>query len=354
MMQRMSGSSLAFLVFLVLAGVGFVYGLNQFNSAGADGVEAGEPVTVSIPEGTSASAVGDLLADAGVVESSLAFRGVAGLDERASQIQAGEYELTTGMDVDEVLDVLTSGPGAADTFTVTVPEGLTVADILSRIADAEDSPFTPEELEDALPGVAVPEWVPVDDLPEGAQVYEGLLFPATYDFFVDANPQEVLARMVAEMDTVMANIEPREGQTRYDVLTVASMIEREVRVAEERPVVASVIYNRLAVPMRLQIDATVQYAQGQTGERVLFEDLEIDSAWNTYETDGLPPTPIASPGRAAIEAAADPAETDFLYYVVCDIEAGAHAFAESNEEHNANVAQFRRIREEGGSFCEEA
>lgn len=351
-MRRMSRSSLAFLLFLVLAAAAFLYGLNEFNQRDDDGVAAGQPVTVVIPEGTSAAGVGEILAEAGVVESSLTFRGVAGLDERASQIQAGEYELRTGMNADDVLEILTSGVGAPDTFTVTIPEGLTVEPTLARIADAEDSPFTVEELEEALLGVAVPEWVPVDDLPEGAQIYEGLLFPLTYEFFVNENAQEVLATLVAETDEVLSGIEPPEGLTRYDVLIVASMIEREVRVPDERPVVASVIYNRLDAPMRLQIDATVQYAQGETGEQVLFEDLEIDSEWNTYETDGLPPTPIAAPGQAAIDAAANPADTEFLYYVVCDIEAGEHVFAESNAAHNANVAQFRRIREEGGSFCD--
>lgn len=351
--MALSRGSRLFMVALVLLAAAFFGGLFAFNAASGSAGEDGEPVTVTIPEGMGASEVADVLAQEGVIDSPWIFRLLARFDDRASRIKPGTYELTTGMSTGDILAQLAAGPPLADTWTVTIPEGLTVDAIVERIAGAEGSPFTVDELREALVGVPLPEWVPLGELPEGAPYYEGMLFPATYEFFADSNAQEVLATLVAETDEALSAVTPPEGFTRYELLIIASLIEREVRVPEERPIVASVIYNRLAAPMRLQIDATVQYAQGEHSERLLYEDLRIDSAWNTYEVDGLPPTPIAAPGRAAIEAAANPGDTSFLFYVVCDTATGEHAFAETNEEHQRNVARFREIRDEGGSFCDE-
>ena len=343
---------LSMLFVLALVG-GSLFALIAASEAEDGPAEDGTEVTVTIPEGAGADDVGDILAEEGVIERAWAFRLMSRLDGRAGQIRAGEYELEAGMNTGEILDVLTEGPPLPDSFAVTLPEGLTVEQSLERIAEAEDSPFDVEELESALVGVPVPEWVPVDDLPEGAQVYEGLLFPATYEHFVDADPQVVLGEMIATTDEVLEGVDPPGDLSRYELLKVASLIEREVRVAEERELVSSVVANRLEDGMRLQIDATVQYAQGEHVGRLMFEDLQIDSAWNTYETDGLPPTPIAAPGQAAIDAAAEPADTDYRFYVVCDTETGEHAFAETNDAHQQNVARYREIQDEGGRVCEE-
>jgi UPF0755 protein len=119
--------------------------------------------------------------------------------------------------------------------------------------------------------------------------------------------------------------------------------------------VSSVIHNRLAEDQRLQIDATVLYAKGEAGTRVLTSDTDVDSPWNTYENTGLPPTPIAAPGRAAIEAAADPADTEFMFYVVCDFDTGQHAFARNFDQHQQNQARYREIRDaQAGSYCDDA
>ena len=352
-MSRASKALLFTLLFGLAVVGGAVYALIALGDENDEPADAGETVTDDVPEGVGADDVAEILAAEGVIERAWSFRLMARVDGRASQIRPGEYDLEVGMGTGEILDVMTEGPPLPDAFRVTVPEGLTVEQTLDRIAEAEDSPFSVEELEEALVGVPVPDWVPMDDLPEGAQVYEGLLFPSTYEHFVDTDAQQVLAEMIAATDEALAAVEPPGDLSRYEVLTIASLIEREVRLEEERELVSSVISNRLEDGMRLQIDATVQYARGEHAGRLLFDDLQIDSAWNTYETDGLPPTPIAAPGEAAIQAAANPAGTDYRFYVVCDTETGEHAFAESDSGHQENVARYREIQDDGGRVCEE-
>ena len=207
---------------------------------------------------------------------------------------------------------------------------------------SEHSPFTVEELEAALDGVALPDWVPLEELPGAAEPFEGLLFPDTYDFPLDIDPQSLLSRLVLQTERVMEGIQPPPNLSRYQVLVMASLVEREARLREEQPRIAAVMHNRLARDMALQIDATVLYALGEHKDRVLYSDLEIDSPWNTYRSKGLPPTPISGAGRAAIEAAAKPAQEDYLYYVVVDPQTGRHGFSRTLEEHN-------RLRQEARS-----
>jgi UPF0755 protein len=340
-----SRSSKVFLVVLLLLAIGVGAGLAFLNSGvGGDDFADGEPVVFEVPEGIGASAVADKLEEEGVIRSAFAFKLAARGDDRSNRIRPGVYELERGMSSDEILAALSEAPPAAESFRVTIPEGLTVDQTLARIADA--GPYSLEQLQDALDGVALPEWVPVNELPEEAVEFEGLLFPDTYEFVVTADPQEVLGSLMAQTEAVMDQVTIPEGYTKYEILIISSLIERETRVREEQPLVSSVIHNRLARPMRLELDATIQYARGEHTPRVLFEDLEVQSLWNTYRNDGLPPTPIANAGRSALLAAADPADTDFIFYVVNDLETGAHAFAETLEEHNRNVAEFRRMRDE--------
>ena len=311
-----------------------------------------EPVSIVVEEGMGASSVADLLADKGVISSATVFKFRARADDRSAQIRPGTYVFPPGASYDEIMTAMTAAPSEAPTFKVTIPEGYTVDQTLSAIADAEASPFSMKELRKGLTGVALPSWFP-KQLPEGADPYEGMLFPSTYDLLRNASAADVLATLVEQTDIVLerANVPPAD---RYDTLIAASLIEREARVRSEQPVIASVINNRVEQGMRLQIDATVVYAKyRQTGEivnSVLTSDLEIDSPWNTYLIDGMPPTPISGSGESAIQAAANPDQTDFLFYVVSDRETGEHAFAETLEEHNANVARYRELRaeEEGG------
>lgn len=345
----LSGSSKAFLLVLLVAALVLGGGVIALGAANRGSSDEGKPVTVEVPEGAGASHVGDLLAEKDVVRSAFAFKIAARFDERAERIGAGTYDLRTGMGTSAALDRLTGSPDDADrnTFRVTIPEGRTAEQTLEHLADAEGSPFTVEELEEALAGVALPDWVPSDvpDVPRPHAAYEGLLFPDSYEFAKDADPQKVLDRLMGRTEEVMEDISPPAGVDRYEVLTMASLVEREARVPEEQERIAAVMHNRLDKPMRLQVDATVIYAHGEHLDRVLNSHLEIDSPWNTYRNDGLPPTPISGAGESAIRAAANPADEDALYYVVIDPETGEHAFADTLEEHNRNKAEAKKRRE---------
>jgi len=310
----------------VLAGyVGDIIGTDQTT------VVAGVAVEVEVLPGSSARQIGDLLVEAGVVTSAGEFDRYVRDAGVSNRLQAGSYELTTGMDVAEVAAILTEGPDSGDVYRITVIEGLTVQQTLQSIARQTD--FTVIELEAILLGGDVGSGLlqgPITALAD----WEGLLFPDTYEFAAEATGDEVLGTLAATAEARVASIDwgriEALGFTPYDGLIIASMIEREARLDDERPIIASVIFNRLDIGMLLQIDATVIYAIGG-GTEVTFEDLEVDSPYNTYRNPGLPPTPIAGVRLASLAAAAAPDETDFLFYVLTG-EDGTHSFTNDFDE----------------------
>jgi peptidoglycan lytic transglycosylase G len=346
-LSRGSKGFLAVLVILVLG----VAGALTFLRAAPAPATSGE-VTITIPEGYGAGQVADLLEQQGIIGSALAFRVGTRFDGRASQIQPGTYRLTPGMETGEILAILSQPQPERPFFEVTIPEGLTVQQTLDRLASADGSPLTVEALTAALPATTLPAWVPPpESLPTevpypGLTRYEGLLFPDTYQFFVDEDPLAILNQLIARTDEIMSTVPPSQQLDPYQVLTAASLIEREARLPEEQPTISSVIHNRLADGMRLEIDASVLYATASVGDdRVTSAQVDQPSPWNTYLIDGLPPTPIAGAGQGALTAAAAPAITDFRYYVVSDPSTGAHAFATTLDEHNANVARYRALQD---------
>jgi UPF0755 protein len=344
--MALSRGSKGFLVVLAVVVLG-VAGALTFLRASPGTADSG-PVTVTIDEGSSMSEIADRLEQAGVISNALAFTIGTRVDGRSGDIQAGTYELTPGMGTGEILDLLTQPRESRPTYTVTIPEGLTVQQTLQTIADAERSPHSFEALSAALPSIALPAWVPAaETVPEGEPYpgltrYEGLLFPDTYEFFVDEDPAAVLTDLVTRTNDIIGTVPPHPRLDTYQVLVVASLIEREARLPEEQALISSVIHNRLEVEQGLQIDASVLYANARVGEDAITQSqLRLDSPWNTYVAAALPPTPIAGAGRGALNAAAQPAQTDYRYYVVSDPAIGAHAFAVTAEEHAANVARYR-------------
>ena len=302
-------------------------------------VAPGIPVTVDIEPGSSAQDIAATLTAKGVVRSALDFELAVRNVNAAERLQAGSYEMVTLMDPAEVVALLVTGPGAA-VYRVTVIEGLRVPEILTRLAEASGLPYA--DFQAALLGGDVSTSLKELSPTPALQDWEGLLFPDTYEFARTADPASILQRLASTMEQRVGSIDwsPLDelGLTPYQGIIIASLIEAEVLHDEERPLVSSVLHNRLSIGMKLDIDATVLYAL-DTRDVALF-DRDFESPYNTYRVNGLPPTPIAAPGKASLDAAADPAETDYLFYVLSDL-AGFHAFAATIEEHNANVAQAR-------------
>lgn len=358
--MTLSGGSKAFLVVLVVAVGAVLWFLNYAGGTlEADPDLPSEPKEFEVPRGITRSELSGLLEDEGIVQNSTTFDAFARSDGFFETLEAGTYQLATNMSADEVASVFREGPAGVEEISFTVEEGLSQVLTLERLAEQftayeiADFQAVLDQTVDAGEGggpLTLPEPVPAPSSfgPDVRYPFEGVLFPETYRVANDATPQQVLQRMVDQLQLELGVIAPEERQRLrqrdldvYDAMIIASLIERETRVDEERPLVASVIYNRLDEGMPLQIDATVLYALGRWKERVLFEDTEVDSPYNTYNVAGLPPTPISGFGSASLEAALNPADTTFRYYVLTPACDGEHVFADTLDEHNVNVAEFR-------------
>jgi UPF0755 protein len=296
-------------------------------------VTPGRAVRVEIAEGSSTGDIAEKLAMRGVIPSSTMFTIRARLDGIDSKFRPGGYNLSTGMEYDAVVERLLAGPPVRYT-DVTIPEGFTVEQIAARFEEKAGIPAADIV---ALGLGGAEQFAP--EHPYLAGVYngslEGYLFPKTYRVLDGSSAAEVIEMMLdqfdAEIGAVDMTVPTSKGLTLHQIVTIASMIEREARVAEERPLVSSVVYNRLAIGMYLETDATIEYVIKKNRPRLLNSDLRIDSPYNTYTNLGLPPGPIASPGLASLQAAAAPAETKFIYYVLTSKD-GSHTFCETLEE----------------------
>jgi UPF0755 protein len=306
---------------------------------------------VTIAPGSSAGDIGNLLQQRGLVRSALFFRLAAEQAGVGSSLAAGDYELSRSMSTNEIIQVLAKGQVKRG-LVATIPEGWRSEQIADRV---DATGFASRE--EFMHAVTTPESVPGFDVVAATAPpkLEGYLFPETYEV-----PQKVTGIRAAELMVRMFNQRigdslraPSDTQlTPLQVLTLASIVEREAKVPSERATIASVYLNRLNAAMPLQADPTVQYAvatldgpaaSGYGYWRDLTpSDLEIASPYNTYRTPGLPPGPICNPGEASIRAALQPAKTDYLYFVATTDGSGTHLFAKTLDEHNANVTKVNR------------
>ncbi len=289
--------------------------------------------TVTIASGTSAAEVGRLLQEGGVIASSAEFVDLVKSRGTENALLPGKYEFSPGLALIEVVDMLETGKGAA-IFKVTIPEGLSASQVATILTNDGhiagdtylDKAGIPGEFQLPKVGGAVP---------TGLTTLEGLLYPSTYWLTDGDGATQLIGAQLAAFtqktaDLPWANAEAL-GMTPYEIVIVASLIEKEVSVAAERPIVAAVIYNRLKQKMTLGVDATVRYALDKWTGDLTSDDLKVDSPYNTRVKKGLPPTPIANPRVESIEAALKPAEVDYLYYVLEDTN-GNHFFTASYDE----------------------
>ena len=301
-----------------------------------DTLSAG-PRIVEIPAHQGVVSIAQQLREADVLRSPEAFVALSALRGSARALRAGEYEFPRGTTTVGALRLLESGK--VRLHLVLHPEGATVAELaraleqqqLAHAADVTRVASDPAFLRSL--GVEAPS-------------LEGYLFPDTYHFAKGMTPEQILSRMVQRLRTKLSpDLLTRARERRLDVhqlLTLASIIEREAVVQEERPLISAVFWNRLQVGMPLQADPTVQYAVGKERRALTRADLATDHPYNTYVRPGLPPGPIASPGLSAIEAALEPAPVKYLYFVASDDH--HHHFSTTIAEHNAAVARYRLAR----------
>jgi UPF0755 protein len=289
-------------------------------------IAPGQAVQVTIPEGADTRLIAARLASAGVVGNANAFRVRIRIDGADGRLQAGTYQFTTGTDDETVIRRLEAGP-PTESVDVTIPEGFTIAQTAQRVQEKTGIPA--EEFKRVASTQAARFQARHPFLRfNGTATLEGYLFPKTYRVNKHATVTAVIDMMLDQFAKETASLDfsaaAAKGLTPHDVVTVASMVEREARLERERPLVSSVIYNRLGRGMNLEIDATVQYVVGNK-RRLLYRDLNVQSPYNTYLHKGLPPGPIANPGIPSLQAAAHPASTSFLYYVLTGRN-GSHTF----------------------------
>jgi uncharacterized YceG family protein len=303
-------------------------------------------VRVVVPKQNGVSQIADLLDDAGVVQSASLFELRATLAGSRGDLKPGTYYLRKRMGYGDVLDRLTAGP-ALDVVTVTVPEGLSRAEVVRLLrrqrvsgdylaASASTTLLDPRRY----------------GAPRGQRSLEGFLFPATYDISRSGGARELVAKQLQAFKQRFAAVDltyaKSKNLTAFDVLTIASMVEREAQLDRERPMIAAVIYNRLREGIPLGVDATVRYATGNWSSPLTSSQLAVDSPYNTRRRAGLPPGPIGSPGIASIEAAARPARAGYLYYVVKPGRCGEHAFSSSFAAFERDRQRYQAAREAAG------
>jgi len=300
----------------------------------------GPMVTVRIPPGSGARGVARTLRSRGLIRNEAVFLWLAARRGNASSLRAGTYRLSPAMSLSQILDRVAAGDRGAEDITVTIPEGFTVR----QIAETLEACGVIREAGDLLKVSRQAASRLHAPFPLPATGLEGYLFPETYRFRrgtpAQSAAQEMLDTFVRSFYQSHRDRLANSPHSLHEIVTIASLIEREARAPQDRSRIAGVIENRLRRGMRLDIDATVLYALGRHKNRVLYRDLEVDSPYNTYRRKGLPPGPIASPGLASLRAALEPERHGFLYYVARPD--GSHQFTRTLAEHNAAVARMRR------------
>lgn len=335
--KKLCGLIVVTVVLSILLGavIGGCYsgGTSDKGAAVADG---NGKILLRVEPGMTSSEIGDELVRLGVIDSKFSFWWKTKSQGADSKFQVGLFELQPNMNVDEAIDILISGRISSVKFTI--PEGFTVKQIAERLSDM--GVVNERKFLEMAKTYAPYDYIEKHD--DADYRMEGFLFPATYVVGTDATPEQIMDMMAEALDDrltdEMKERAQEQGLSIYELITLASLVEKEARYDEDRPIIAQVFLKRLAIDMPLQSDTTVTYLIGAK-EDVTYKDTEIDSPYNTYQIYGLPPGPIACPGMEAIEAVLYPADTDFLYFVA-DRE-GHNYYSTNYDDHLDLVDQVR-------------
>lgn len=304
-----------------------------------------ETILVTIPKGASSKTIGNILFENGLIRNSKIFYYYVRFKGGGTGLQAGDYKFQKGMTIDEMLKKMQDGDVYIETFTFTIPEGLSVvqiADLLSNKGYVDKEKFLKEVNEGEFHYDFIAQ---IPDDPDRKYRLEGYLFPETYEMKKGATEHDIINRMLHQFDLVFNKewrqaIEDR-GMTIDDAVILASIVEREAVLDEERPTIAGVFFNRIDDGWLLQSCATVQYILGKQREVITYDDLEVDDPYNTYIYEGLPPGAISNPGAASLKAVVYPEEHDYYFFVTKKDGSGSHHFSKTYKEHLANDAKSR-------------
>ncbi len=337
------GYFIIIVIFLTLIGAGgfFIGKMGQpYDKSNED------KVSVLIPMGSSTESIGETLAEKGIIGSVTEFKIVSKLNDYDNKFKHGEYMLSPSMSMEKIAEIIIKGNTNVTKFTI--PEGLTVDEVSEKLQ--KDNIVNKDEFENQLKNASfekykIYKYVPLASDDESKENrLEGFLYPETYEIFTTSNSYDVIEKMIGHLDSLITDEYYKRadelGYNMYDIITIASMIQRETLVSGEKPIVASVIYNRLNVNHPLQIDATVQYVLPKHKERLYYSDLEVDSPYNTYKYTGLPKGPICSPDIESIKAALYPEDTDYFYYVLSSENNGTHKFSKTYSEFLKNKQEY--------------
>ncbi|MRN55969.1 endolytic transglycosylase MltG [Paenibacillus monticola] len=311
---------------------------------------AGPAVTFTIEKGMGSAEIADLLEHNGIIRKSLFFKGYLKWSKEGSLFKAGTYTASPGDTYDDLITRLNQGDVVkTEMVNFTIPEGFTADQVAAKLATAWNQDAT-VFLGLLNSGAGLTE-ADVLGIPQDQKLrhrLEGYLFPETYELAKDSTPQEIVEAMLEQLTKKLDTIPDwrqklkERGISLHKLLTVASLVEREVVVDSERPLVAGIIYNRLDEGQKLEIDATVQYLLEKQKARLYNKDLKVDSPYNTYKYAGLPPGPISNPGLASIQAALEPKASDYFYYVTKKDGTQGHLFAKTYKEHLANIEKSKQ------------
>ena len=340
---------------VLILGIVGLFGYNYVKSALKPvDPDATNTIAVEVPIGSGLSSISTLLEEKGLIKDARVFKYYAKF-KNESQFQAGKYDLSQSMTLDELIKSLKTGKVyRTPVFAMTIPEGLTLEQIGNIVE--KKTPYTQKEFMDLVTSdtfvqqmkAKYPELVTDAVLADNIRYdLEGYLFPATYSYFEEKPTLEsIVDEMVGAMDKVLKNYSDaltEKQMSVHQLITFASLLEEEATAQTDRETIASVFYNRINQGMPLQTDPTVLYALGSHKDRVLYKDLEVDNAYNTYKNKGLPPGPIAGAGKTSIEAALNPSETDYLFFLAD--KQGVNHFSKTYDEHLQKEQKYLRNAE---------
>ncbi len=297
-------------------------------------------VNIDIPSGASTGYIASILKEKNLINSSTAFKLVSKFKNYDGKYKAGVYAVSPSMSMEKMMKIISEGK--SDTLRLTIPEGFTLSQIAEKFESLGIS--TQDEFWYEIENGKF-NYKFVNNLPEGKTRLEGFLYPETYFIYKNTTAHECIDRMLSQFNSLFTNEYYEKAASMNlsvrEVVTIASLIERETNADNEGGKVASVIYNRLKAGRLLQIDASVQYALPNHKTRLTYDDLQVDSPYNTYKYKGLPIGPICSPGISAINAALNPENTDYFYYVLSPKNDGTHNFSHSYDEFLVNKQKYK-------------